>query len=213
MTVLCVALGDPTPKISLFVGGVEIKSDTTRQMVTTIQNVTTQMDDVTCYAGTFSFYTTIDSQRTGIGLKTKNRSANALNHSSAKRRQSNEWKYLKSHFHPSFRFFLLSLARARFSRGADNGFGVPMQLSKKIQIRCKLMAVILSFRAKHWKFTQRFQMGIKLCNLFRTSTLVLTSCSSSISYFFGNETHRGCLLPTKWWRTINTRANDGYRNT
>lgn len=51
MTVLCLALGNPTPKISLYIGGVEIKSETTRHMVAVIQNVTTQMDDVTCYAG------------------------------------------------------------------------------------------------------------------------------------------------------------------
>lgn len=52
MTVLCVALGDPMPKISLYVGGIEIKSEITRQMVTTVQNITTEMVDVTCYAGT-----------------------------------------------------------------------------------------------------------------------------------------------------------------
>lgn len=52
MTVLCVALGDPMPKISLYVGGIEIKSEITRQMVTTVQNITIEMVDVTCYAGT-----------------------------------------------------------------------------------------------------------------------------------------------------------------
>lgn len=55
MTVLCLALGVPTPNISLYISGVLIKTESTRHMVTAIQNVTTETTDVTCYAGILSF--------------------------------------------------------------------------------------------------------------------------------------------------------------
>lgn len=69
MTVLCLALGNPAPTISLYVGGHLVRQDTSRHMVTTIHNVTTDMQHVSCYA--------------------------------------------------------------------DNGYGIPMQASKKIYISCK----------------------------------------------------------------------------
>lgn len=50
MTVLCLALGNPAPTISLYVGGHLVRQDTSRHMVTTIHNVTTDMQHVSCYA-------------------------------------------------------------------------------------------------------------------------------------------------------------------
>ncbi|XP_026478463.1 Ig-like and fibronectin type-III domain-containing protein 2 [Ctenocephalides felis] len=50
MTVLCIAMGVPTPTISLYVGGTLVRQDTARHMVTVIHNVTTDMDQVSCYA-------------------------------------------------------------------------------------------------------------------------------------------------------------------
>lgn len=50
MTVLCLALGNPPPTISLYVGGHLVRQDTSRHMVTTIHNVTTDMQHVSCYA-------------------------------------------------------------------------------------------------------------------------------------------------------------------
>lgn len=69
MTVLCLALGNPAPTISLYVGGHLVRQDTSRHMVTVIHNVTTDMEHVSCYA--------------------------------------------------------------------DNGYGIPMQASKKVSISCK----------------------------------------------------------------------------
>lgn len=62
--------GNPAPTISLYVGGHLVRQDTSRHMVTTIHNVTTDMEHVSCYA--------------------------------------------------------------------DNGFGIPMQASKKVHISCEL---------------------------------------------------------------------------
>lgn len=50
MTVLCLALGNPAPTISLYVGGHLLRQDTSRHMVTIIHNVTTDMEHVSCYA-------------------------------------------------------------------------------------------------------------------------------------------------------------------
>ncbi|XP_037031427.1 Ig-like and fibronectin type-III domain-containing protein 2 isoform X3 [Bradysia coprophila] len=50
MTILCLALGNPAPTISLYVGGHLVRQDTSRHMVTTIHNVTTDMEHVSCYA-------------------------------------------------------------------------------------------------------------------------------------------------------------------
>lgn len=50
MTILCTALGSPTPTISLYVGGHLVRVETTRTMVTIIQNVSRDMDIVTCLA-------------------------------------------------------------------------------------------------------------------------------------------------------------------
>lgn len=50
MTVLCLALGNPAPTISLYVSGHLVRQDTSRHMVTTIHNITSDMNDITCYA-------------------------------------------------------------------------------------------------------------------------------------------------------------------
>lgn len=50
MTVLCLALGNPAPTISLYVGGHLVRQDKSRNMVTVIHNVTTDMEHVSCYA-------------------------------------------------------------------------------------------------------------------------------------------------------------------
>ena len=43
ITVLCIALGTPTPTVTLYVAGHPIRSTTSRHMVTTIHNVTRLM--------------------------------------------------------------------------------------------------------------------------------------------------------------------------
>lgn len=50
MTILCLALGNPAPTISLYVGGHLLRQDTARHMVTVIHNVTADMEHVSCYA-------------------------------------------------------------------------------------------------------------------------------------------------------------------
>ncbi|XP_037951206.1 Ig-like and fibronectin type-III domain-containing protein 1, partial [Teleopsis dalmanni] len=50
MTILCLALGNPAPTISLYVGGHLVRQDTSRHMVTVIHNVTADMEHVSCYA-------------------------------------------------------------------------------------------------------------------------------------------------------------------
>lgn len=48
MTILCLALGNPIPTISLYVGGHFVRSEIGRHMVTIIQNVTKDMEKVSC---------------------------------------------------------------------------------------------------------------------------------------------------------------------
>lgn len=50
MTILCLALGNPAPTISLYVGGHLVRQDTSRHMVTVIHNVTKDMEHISCYA-------------------------------------------------------------------------------------------------------------------------------------------------------------------
>lgn len=49
MSILCVALGNPVPKISLYVGGHLVREEVSRHMTTTIQNVTRDMEQVACH--------------------------------------------------------------------------------------------------------------------------------------------------------------------
>lgn len=48
MTILCLALGNPIPTISLYIGGHFVRSEIGRHMVTIIQNVTKDMEKVSC---------------------------------------------------------------------------------------------------------------------------------------------------------------------
>lgn len=50
MTILCIAMGTPTPTISLYVSGRLVRQEITRHMVTVIHNVTRDMDQISCYA-------------------------------------------------------------------------------------------------------------------------------------------------------------------
>ena len=54
ITVLCIALGTPTPTVTLYVAGHPIRSTTSRHMVTTIHNVTRLMSKFQEY-GQISF--------------------------------------------------------------------------------------------------------------------------------------------------------------
>ncbi|XP_050664730.1 Ig-like and fibronectin type-III domain-containing protein 2 isoform X2 [Leptidea sinapis] len=49
MTILCIAMGTPTPTISLYISGRLVRQDVTRHMVTVIHNVTRDMDQISCY--------------------------------------------------------------------------------------------------------------------------------------------------------------------
>ncbi|XP_077284865.1 Ig-like and fibronectin type-III domain-containing protein 2 isoform X2 [Arctopsyche grandis] len=50
MSILCIAMGTPTPTISLYISGRLVRQDTARHMVTVIHNVTRDMDQISCYA-------------------------------------------------------------------------------------------------------------------------------------------------------------------
>lgn len=50
MTILCIAMGNPMPTISLYISGRLVRQETTRHMVTVIHNVTRDMDQISCYA-------------------------------------------------------------------------------------------------------------------------------------------------------------------
>ncbi|XP_019771440.1 Ig-like and fibronectin type-III domain-containing protein 2 isoform X3 [Dendroctonus ponderosae] len=50
MTILCIAMGNPMPTISLYISGRLVRQDTTRHMVTVINNVTRDMNEISCYA-------------------------------------------------------------------------------------------------------------------------------------------------------------------
>ncbi|XP_021960351.1 Ig-like and fibronectin type-III domain-containing protein 1 [Folsomia candida] len=50
MTVVCVALGDPTPSISLYINGKLMKTQKNRHLTQVVENITRDMDIVSCYA-------------------------------------------------------------------------------------------------------------------------------------------------------------------
>lgn len=50
MTIFCLALGNPAPTISLYIGGHLVRQEIGRHMVTTIQNVSKEMEHILCYA-------------------------------------------------------------------------------------------------------------------------------------------------------------------
>lgn len=50
MTVVCVALGDPPPTISLYINGKQMKQQKNRHLTYVVENITREMDLVSCYA-------------------------------------------------------------------------------------------------------------------------------------------------------------------
>lgn len=50
MTILCLALGNPVPNVRLYVGGHLVREESTRHLVTTIHNISTDMEHISCYA-------------------------------------------------------------------------------------------------------------------------------------------------------------------
>ena len=50
MTVLCIAMGTPSPHVTLYLNGHPLRTDVTRHMVTHIHNVSREMQHVSCYA-------------------------------------------------------------------------------------------------------------------------------------------------------------------
>ncbi|XP_049803084.1 Ig-like and fibronectin type-III domain-containing protein 1 isoform X1 [Schistocerca nitens] len=50
MTILCIAMGTPMPTISLYISGRLVRQEVTRHMVTVVNNVTRDMDQISCYA-------------------------------------------------------------------------------------------------------------------------------------------------------------------
>ncbi|XP_061379093.1 Ig-like and fibronectin type-III domain-containing protein 2 isoform X2 [Danaus plexippus] len=50
MTILCIAMGTPTPTISLYISGHLVRQEVTRHMVTVVHNVTRDMELISCYA-------------------------------------------------------------------------------------------------------------------------------------------------------------------
>jgi len=50
MTILCIALGTPTPTVTLYLGRHAIRTDKTRHLVTTLNNITKDMSQISCYA-------------------------------------------------------------------------------------------------------------------------------------------------------------------
>lgn len=50
MTILCLALGNPVPHVRLYVGGHLVREETTRHLVTTVHNISTDMEHISCYA-------------------------------------------------------------------------------------------------------------------------------------------------------------------
>ena len=50
MTVLCIAMGTPSPTVTLYVNGHPLRSEVSRHMVTKLHNVSRDMGHVSCYA-------------------------------------------------------------------------------------------------------------------------------------------------------------------
>ena len=49
MTILCISMGTPTPTVTLYLGQHPIRSEKSRHMVTTIYNITRDMQTISCY--------------------------------------------------------------------------------------------------------------------------------------------------------------------
>ena len=63
MTILCIALGSPTPTVTLYLGQHPIRSEKTRHMVTTVHNITRDMQTISCYVDN-GYGTPMQSSRT-----------------------------------------------------------------------------------------------------------------------------------------------------
>jgi hypothetical protein len=50
VSVLCIAMGSPTPTVTLYIAGHPVRSEQTRHMITTIHNVTRHMRRIGCHA-------------------------------------------------------------------------------------------------------------------------------------------------------------------
>ena len=50
LQVLCIAMGTPSPHVTLYLNGHPLRTEVTRHMVTNIHNVTRDMEHVSCYA-------------------------------------------------------------------------------------------------------------------------------------------------------------------
>ena len=50
MTILCLALGNPVPHVKLYVGGHLVREESTRHLVTTVHNISVDMEHISCYA-------------------------------------------------------------------------------------------------------------------------------------------------------------------
>lgn len=57
MTILCLALGAPVPNVRLYVGGHLVREESTRHLVTTVHNISTDMEHISCYADNGNFPT------------------------------------------------------------------------------------------------------------------------------------------------------------
>lgn len=55
MTILCLALGAPVPNVRLYVGGHLVREESTRHLVTTVHNISTDMEHISCYADNGKF--------------------------------------------------------------------------------------------------------------------------------------------------------------
>lgn len=67
MTVICAAVGNPMPTVSLYVAGRLIKQEKTRHMVAVMTNVTRSMNHISCYAKNGYGQTSESSRRIVIG--------------------------------------------------------------------------------------------------------------------------------------------------
>ena len=50
MTVHCIAMGTPMPKVTLYMNDHPLRSEITKHMVTMVHNVTSDIDHVSCFA-------------------------------------------------------------------------------------------------------------------------------------------------------------------
>ena len=71
ITVLCIALGTPTPTVTLYVAGHPIRSTTSRHMVTTIHNVTRLMSKNKYRDEIYSLQILLSRTQTGPGRTVK----------------------------------------------------------------------------------------------------------------------------------------------